>query len=286
MSKASTAFLEVEADLGQPDLHRVSLQQVAAFFSSEHAPLDAQVLFRNWGTAARTGALPLYEEVVLGRIGRAGAHIALVRALSDGGFEIAHAGSVFEQWIETSAKGLDVAALPPDSVRAFREALTTATELSVPVHSVAHAVRQGYVSAYDLVIFPLANRWGLPLLLAYVNERANRYSLIDAMFASTSNGMLALAPVRGSDGMVQDFQVVSLNQGAATLVGQPLDKVRWQRLSELFPDLSANHVIPRLIEVLQSNSSSQFELAYPGSRARSRIFRSALRQWANSLPPP
>ena len=172
--------------------------------------------------------------MVLGRIGRAGTHIALIRALSDSSFEIAHAGWFSNNGSKPPPKA-GRCALPPDSVRAFREALTTPTELNVPVHSVAHAVRQGYVSAYDLVIFPLANRWGLPLLLAYVNERANRYSLIDAMFASTTNGMLALAPVRGNDGVVQDFQVVSLNQGAATLVGQPLDKVRWQRLSELFP---------------------------------------------------
>jgi diguanylate cyclase (GGDEF)-like protein/PAS domain S-box-containing protein len=265
MSKTSVATHNNDGSAPENNASDASLKDVISFFDGDYASLDAKVILRNWQSARRNNILPPYEEVVLGRVGRAGAQTALVRLIGGSQFVISSAGSAFENWIGRQANDLDIGELAPDSTRVFREALDNALATQNPVHSVAHSVRHGHVSAYDLIVFPLANRWGAPLLLAYVRERQNRYSLIDAMFAATHDGLMALAPVRTISGDIEDFQLVSLNDGAARLMERRIEDASWQRLTELLPNLSSSDIVAQLVTVLNSEGAKQFELAYPRS---------------------
>lgn len=240
-------------------------QGVEAFLHSKDAGLDLHVLYRNWRTAERPHHLPLYDEVVLGRTGRAGNHTALIRALSDGTFVFAHAGPAFEEWIGGEAAGRNVDALRPDCAHVLFDGLQQALRQQQPVHLVAYPERSGYVRAHDLVVFPLSSRWGGSLLLAYIRPRLEKYSLIDAIFASSTGGLMALAPVRGPDGAVDDFRFVALNQGAADLVRQSIDTLRWQRLTDLFPHLRGTGTIDQLVEAWRTKADIEFEFSYPRS---------------------
>ncbi|WP_158279441.1 putative bifunctional diguanylate cyclase/phosphodiesterase [Falsochrobactrum shanghaiense] len=216
--------------------------------------------------------MPLYDEAVLGRIGRAGNHTALVRALSDGTFVFAHAGPAFEEWIGEEASGRTVDALQPGCAHLLLEGMQDALRQKQPIHLVAYPEHSGYVRAHDLVIFPLSSRWGGSLLLAYVCPRLKKYSLVDAIFASTTNGLMALTPVRSREGIVDDFRLVALNQGAADLVRQSIDELRWQRLTDLFPHLRSTGVIVQLVEASRTKVAVDFEFPYPSSHRGVRYF--------------
>ena len=60
----------------------------------------------------------------------------------------------------------------------------------------------------------MACRWGAPLAGVYVGEAATRYSLVDTIFRSTDEGIVALAAIRNAKGDVVDFQIVALQPKA------------------------------------------------------------------------
>lgn len=81
---------QVPAEKVSELVEETPLQKAFATFLEEQATLDLKVLQRHWQAAPRRhGALPLYEDAVLGRTGRAAANTALVRPLSGGRYEIA-----------------------------------------------------------------------------------------------------------------------------------------------------------------------------------------------------
>jgi hypothetical protein len=92
-------------------------------------------------------------------------------------------------------------------------------------------VRDGLVRTYDVLALPTSSRWGGTLIGAYVNERGHQYNLLDAIFASTDEGVLSLAAIRDSGGEPVDFQIVHLNQGASRLLKLPSNALQWHRLN-------------------------------------------------------
>lgn len=242
-----------------------------AFLASTFATIGLHAINRNWRAMRPAGGLPFYEDVVLGRAARAGRNIALLQ--DDGGeWIVRFAGEEFEEWIGCAVQGLKLSSLRPDCQLTVRGAANRAIASKSPVHTVAHAVQLGYVHVYDLVVYPLANRWGEPVLLAYVGHRAETYSLVDAIFASSLDGLLALAPTRSPEGLVTDFQIVSFNESAARLVGREPDQIRWRHLSELFPLLAEDGAMARLVSMQSDGSTDQFEVEYPRPSGQSSYF--------------
>ncbi len=72
---------------------------------------------------------------------------------------------------------------------------------------------------YDVLALPLDNRWGLASVAVYARERGSA-DLVDTIFRSTDDGMLALAALRDLANNPVDFQVVDLNAGASRLLQQ------------------------------------------------------------------
>ena len=222
------------------------------------------VLYRKWQTSIPPGAvLPPFEELALGSLGRMADSVALVESLESGAFELLRAGPDFEEWIGSTNRNLTIDQLAPECARPFHDVLVKALNTSAPAEAVAYGLRVGFVTSYDVLALPLANRWGRPLLLTYIQAQAARYSLIDAMFRTTREGLVALAAVRDAAGRPIDFQIVALNDGAAQLIGSPAEGLRRQHLSELFTHMSPTDALPRLLSVVDNGGSVQFELDYP-----------------------
>src|SRR6202042_2506229 len=106
---------------------------------------------------------------------------------------------------------------------------------------------------------PTSSRWGGTLIGAYVNQRGSQYNLLDAIFASTDEGILSLAAIRDSSGRPIDFQIVHLNQGASRLLKLPSSALQWHRLSAGGHPLCRPAVTARLLNAVRSGSSGQFE---------------------------
>ena len=196
--------------------------------------LEIENLCWRWRAAARPPHnLPPFEELALDGLGGLADSVALLQFDDTGELNILRAGKVFEAWIDRPAHNLKVAGLSIDRARALRELYAKAVNEAQPVQAVVHGIVNGSVCVYDLVALPLSNRFGPPLFLVYMQERKRKFSLIEAMFQATTEGLVALAVVRDAAGAPIDFQIAALNEVAALVMQGTADDLRGRHLSEV-----------------------------------------------------
>jgi diguanylate cyclase (GGDEF)-like protein/PAS domain S-box-containing protein len=216
---------------------------------------DFAIFKRRWHAAlAPEQTLPSYEDVALGSLGRLADHLVLV----GGGpvnFRILRSGRSACDWL--GAEQGDVADLPPDCGGPLAEVLARAIKLGAPAGGRAHRVRDGLVETHELLALPMASRWGGLLIAVCVREHAARYNLVDTIFRSTGDGILALATVRGPDGAPIDLRIVAGNAGACRLLRVTETDLRWQRLSQVPIARQATELRDRLLACVDGG---QFEL--------------------------
>ena len=230
------------------------------------------LLYRRWVSAIRNGEpLPPYEEVALGNLGRFADQVAFVGRDDQGAFKIVRAGQRFEEWLGQSGRDIAVSRLRPDCARPLNEVIEPAFRLQEPAQSVANRVVQGVVETYDLMGLPLANRWGPPIILVFLQERTERYSLVDTIFESTDDGMLALTAIRDEHGRPFDFQIIALNDGAVRLMRRPREMLQWKRLSEIDLSLQEFGILDQFSESLATGERKSFEVTVPGKLAISHF---------------
>jgi diguanylate cyclase (GGDEF)-like protein/PAS domain S-box-containing protein len=224
---------------------------------------DKAAIERVWrGSVAPGRKLPHYEDVVLGSLGRLADHLLLVEGGTVEDFKVLRAGRMIRDWIGCEARDRRLEELPRNCAIALGEALVQSIEAGEPTSYRMHRVADGLVETYELLAFPMACRWGRSLTGVYIGEAGNRYNLVDTIFRSTDEGIIALAAVRNAEGRAVDFQIVALNQSAAELLGLAVDKLLWCRLSELPRNLSARRLLDRLVADAGARHFAQFEFAF------------------------
>ena len=224
-------------------------------------PKDIAELRWRWRAARSLGdALPPYEELLLGSLGRIDDNIVLLtRDTAD--WSIHRVGRDVGRWIEGADRNVRLSQLEPDFAWALSNAAQCAVKNGAPHLTEAYFARHGQVQCYDILALPLANRWGPPFVAVYVGERGPRYSLVDAIFHSSDEGVIALAVIRDEDRRPIDFQIIDLNARATKLLGRSAERLRWRRLSEGDHAFSSDRVIPRLHRLLEgSGRQERFEL--------------------------
>jgi diguanylate cyclase (GGDEF)-like protein/PAS domain S-box-containing protein len=227
---------------------------------------DKSVLERMWRGSVQLGkTLPQYEDVVLGSLGRLGDHLILLEGGAPAEFKVLRAGRKIRDWLGADLNDKRLKDLPRDCAMALGDVLQQAIAVSAPVPYRMHRVAEGMVETYEMLAFPMACRWGPPLLGVYVGEAATRYNLVDTIFRSTDEGIVALAAVRDPAGAAVDFQIVAVNQGAADLFGVNEAKLQWCRLSELPIGTSTQAMRERLIAGVSTGQFDQFEFAFTRS---------------------
>ena len=145
---------------------------------------------------------------------------------------LSRTGRYVQQWLCDDRWDIPLEVLPPDCATALAQAAFGALQKRQPHQAVANCVRDGLVQKYDLLALPTASRWGGTLVGVYVNEEGFRYNLLDAIFASTEDGIVSLTAIRGADRQPFDFQIVHLNSGASQVLRQPIDELQWSRLGQ------------------------------------------------------
>ncbi|HJZ21883.1 MAG TPA: GGDEF domain-containing protein, partial [Bradyrhizobium sp.] len=196
---------------------------------------------------------------MLGHLGLAAEHIILITE-RDGVWTILRAGRNVPEWLGREAFGTPVSSLAPDCALALSTVSDSAIKLGAPHLAQTHCARDGLVQSYELLAMPLANRWGSPIIAVYVGTHGARYSLVDAIFRSTEEGVIALATIRDQDKRPVDFQVVDLNVGAAQLLQQPIEALRWRRLSDGSHAFNSALVSGRLRKIVETGKRETFEV--------------------------
>ncbi len=224
-------------------------------------PPEIETLCLAWRAAVRPPlALPPYEELALGGLGRLADATALIRAAEPDQFDILMAGQTIERWIDHPSRQFQVNRRSSGLVRALHDAVACALKKGAPVEAVAHAVANGLVCSYDLVALPLSNRWGPPLCQVYMKERDQKYSLVEAICNLTNDGVVALAVIRDATRIACDCEIIALNEGAAQLLQRDAADLRGQRLSDVFGDAGLGAALPNLLRIAADGGSSRFEI--------------------------
>jgi hypothetical protein len=202
----------------------------------QHDPLPrsslnpVRILCERWQAARPTaGGLPAYGEIALGNLGRLADRTALIR-VDAGDLTILRMAPLFEAWLH-GAPSDRVAPERSDCGRLLRQSVRRALARSQPERHTASRVEDGIVERYEILALPLLTKWGFPVVLVYVGALGIRASLIERVYQSTHEGLVAFTPVRDDEGRVSDLQIVTLNAGssARTSTASPLGCSVWSR---------------------------------------------------------
>jgi diguanylate cyclase (GGDEF)-like protein/PAS domain S-box-containing protein len=222
---------------------------------------EAAIFRRKWHAAVAPGRpLAPYEEIVLGSLGKLADHLIVIEGDAPAAFTVLRAGRRIAEWIGSNIDRKRVDELPRDCAIPLADILMQALQAGQPVGADARRVRDGMVETFEILAMPLSCRWGRTLLAVYVREHGTRYNLVDTIFRSTDEGILALAAVRDAAGRPVDFQIVAFNEGAARLLRLAEPDLRWRRLTELQSGLSTPIAFERLIATLETGRHDRFEL--------------------------
>jgi diguanylate cyclase (GGDEF)-like protein/PAS domain S-box-containing protein len=218
------------------------------------------VLRRKWHAACPPAAhLPPFEEVMLGSLGRLADNIGLIR-IEGGVPTLLRAGRYVQAWLGHDVRNTPISALAPECAAALVEACSNAIRLAKPYLANAFCVRNGIVESYDLLALPMSCRWGEAMTAIYVDERGERYNLLDAIFQATDQGIVTLKTIRDDRNKAIDFQMVDFNNGASRLLRTSLDGLRWRRLSNSGHALGVASIVERLCTIIETGRREEFEI--------------------------
>ncbi len=223
--------------------------------------LEAAIFRRKWQAGIAPGkTLPPYEDIVLGSLGRLADRLLVVEGHSPDTFKVLRCGRGVHAWLGSDTDGKHVSQLTKEFAGPLVSTLERALKSSQPECEHARRVRGGMVETFELLVLPLWCRWGSTLLAVHISEVGTPFNLVDTIFRSTQEGILALAAVRDTEGVPYDFQVVAFNSGALRLLGRPADDLQWSYLSELKHELITPAMLGKLFAVLETTQNQQFEL--------------------------
>jgi diguanylate cyclase (GGDEF)-like protein/PAS domain S-box-containing protein len=223
--------------------------------------IEAAIFRRKWQAGIAPGkALPPYEDIVLGSLGRLADRLLVVEGHSPDTFKVLRCGRGIHAWLGSDTDHKRVAQLPKEFAGPLSATLERALKSRQPECEHARRVRGGMVETFELLVLPLWCRWGSTLLAVHISEVGTPFNLIDTIFRSTQEGILALAAVRDTAGVPFDFQIVAFNSGALRLLGRPADDLQWSYLSEIKHELITPVMLEKLFAVLETTQSQQFEL--------------------------
>jgi diguanylate cyclase (GGDEF)-like protein/PAS domain S-box-containing protein len=232
---------------------------------------EAAIFQRKWHTAVTPVApLPPYEEIVLGGLGRLGEHLVLieqqpVQVFKPQAFKVLRCGRGLWDWVGSNVEQKMVDDLPQEFAHPLRLVVDQALQSGKPVTQHSRRVRGGMVETFEFLALPLSCRWGITLVAAHVIKVGTPFNLVDTIFRSTEEGILALAAVRDATGRPSDFQIVAFNSGAANLVGRSEEELRWSYLSGLTNGLDTPAMRKHLAAALCTGQHQQFELSLPAA---------------------
>jgi diguanylate cyclase (GGDEF)-like protein/PAS domain S-box-containing protein len=223
--------------------------------------IEAAIFRRKWQAGIAPGkTLPPYEDIVLGSLGRLADRLLVVEGQSSDTFKVLRCGRGIRDWLGSDTDHKLIARLPREFAGPLGATLERALKSGQPECEHARRVRGGMVETFELLVLPLWCRWGPTLLAVHISEAGTPFNLIDTIFRSTQEGILALAAVRDTAGLPFDFQVVAFNSGALRLLGRPADDLQWSYLSELKNEIMTPAMLGKLYAVLETAQSQQFEL--------------------------
>jgi diguanylate cyclase (GGDEF)-like protein/PAS domain S-box-containing protein len=211
--------------------------------------------------AITPGRYPRFEELALGGLGPLADDVALMGAGRENSLEIYYGGRAIENWLGVELRGASLEKIEKNLATALRETIDLALARRHPAMQALFCLRDGLVMTREIVIFPLSRKSGATVFLLFSRERAHKYNIVEAIYRATGGGLVTLAAVQGETrDAISDFRILSLNDGAARLLGASELELCWRRLSEAAPSFARDGTLARLIELFDKKNYDEFEI--------------------------
>ena len=104
------------------------------------------------------------------------------------------------------------------------------------------------------------------LVFVFCRARQTSQTLLDAIYSSTSEGMLIAAPVARDKST--EFQIISANQAAAKYLGAADDTINWRVISSLLPPREIGLFHRHINNMIATREPVQFEISRSTSSGR------------------
>ena len=223
---------------------------------------DLRRLKQRWQEARHTSPVPRFEDVAIGHLG----HLARETALFRLDPEIFHlrCGEAFSAQTGLSQDARRLDGLSRNYFDTIIQGVHEALNSSECFMTSVACVHDGSAGICDFLFLPLDWK-GQPFVMAWCRQREKSENLLDAIYRSTSEGMLVLARASLSNGE-RDYQILSCNFAASELLGETEDKILWRHLSSYISASQFVGFYGQLSNVRTSGDTVCFELDYTSSR--------------------
>ncbi|MCY6382352.1 putative bifunctional diguanylate cyclase/phosphodiesterase [Hoeflea prorocentri] len=232
---------------------------------------DARVLLRKWKAARTLNSLPLYEDLVLGSLGKLADEIAVVRNIGNEEPVIVRAGNKFENVVQRNCNLTPLSSLPVNYQFSISTALDCARSTGSPGLRLCQSTVEGMISTVELVALPLASHWEGEFFLLFARPREKQVDLASLLINSTNEGIMALSCLEERNGQPLDFMILSINDGAAKLLGSTVEKLRSSRLSEALTRAGFRRGLRALRAALRTGDHSSFTFEYTAEKHKVSI---------------
>lgn len=193
---------------------------------------DVRLVLRRWQAACIDGALPPYEELALGSVGRFADEMAVVRLHPGKDSFILRAGPRFSAIAGLTEPAAVLSVLPIAFQRAISSAIDLARPAARPRLALCRSIVDGMVSTVEVLALPLSCRWPGEYFLIFARPRKSQIDLARLLINASDEGILALSELESAGGEAGDYQILSINNAAARFLGVSAEDMRFRLLSE------------------------------------------------------
>ena len=221
---------------------------------------DLRVLLRKWRTVPRYDGLPIYEELVLGGLGRIADEVAVVRQLEDGCATLMRAGDAFAAIVECDCHGRPLDRLAHGFQLSIELALKDARRTGAPSLQLCQAAQDGMISTVEIAALPLSSRWEGAFFLLFARARERQIELANLLINSMPEGIMALSALDRKNGAPTDFLILSINEAAARLFGSTPEALRSAQLSSALAGTGFEGCIDKLRDAVSRGNGHAVSL--------------------------
>ena len=221
---------------------------------------DVRLILRRWQAARIGDALPPYEELALGSIGRFAEEIAVLRCDEGRAPFLFRAGRSFRAIVGMADTSRNLEELPYAFSLAIGAAIDQARTAGEPRLAPCRWLIDGMVSTIEILALPLSCRWPGEYFLIFLRARKDQFNLAKHLINSIQEGIVGLSPIpRGAS---QDFYILSINEAAAGFLGSTAERLQFTLLSDALASIGIREIPAALLSSVSGGRISSFELAY------------------------
>jgi diguanylate cyclase (GGDEF)-like protein len=258
--------------------HEVHTENIAA---RAHAPKIAALLSR-FAFHGRGGLSVSYEDFAAAVMPGFGEELAILEPTGDGDYRWSHFGRELTRYIGGTRLGERLSAMQPQVAAFTRACVEQAFAERRPLYTVHRAKPEMRVAIWERLLLPTVARGGRNVLVVFSRPLQFREDLLNAVLENSPSGIVALRALRNDDGGIERTIIVTANQQAAELTGQPDACLLDCDAREALPFLADATIWQRCLAAMEQQRADRFETSF-ALEGRTRWLRLAVAPLGDGL---